>query len=87
MAQKCPVCGRDVKLNERYPRYVCSSCVKRATDEHGKSVEFYQSGALGLLAGRYTETGEPYLPCDCLIDGVDCWAEEARFGGIVVQAA
>lgn len=87
MIQNCPVCGRDVKPNPRYPRYVCASCVKRATDTKGESVEFFQTGPLGLLAGRYAASGEPYISYDCVIDGVECWAEEARFGGIVVQAA
>jgi hypothetical protein len=87
MIQRCPVCEREVKLNARYPRYVCSSCCKRATAPDRRKVEFFQSGALGLLAARYVETGEDYMGADCTIDGVECWAEEARFGGIVVQAA
>jgi hypothetical protein len=32
-----------------------------------------------------TETGEPYDSHLCLINGVPCYADEARFGGIVIE--
>ncbi|MGD8759525.1 MAG: hypothetical protein PVJ07_04685 [Anaerolineales bacterium] len=35
---------------------------------------------------RYADTGEAYASHDCFIDGVACYADEARFGGIVIQA-
>jgi hypothetical protein len=84
--QKCPVCSRDVKANPRYPGYVCSPCSKRATAPDGRHVEFFQSGPLGLLHARYTETGEPYVSEECDIDGTPCLARVAHFGGIVIQA-
>jgi hypothetical protein len=86
MIQRCPVCKRQVKPTERYPRSVCSACVERATDENGDSVEFLQSGTLGLLAARYVESGQPYISYDCWIDGVACSAEVHPFGGIIIEA-
>jgi hypothetical protein len=85
--QKCPVCGREVKPNLRYPRYVCPPCIKRSTALGGEKIEFFQAGALGLLAGRYSATGEEYMSADCFIDDMRCTADVARFGGIVIQAA
>jgi hypothetical protein len=34
---------------------------------------------------RYADTGEAYASHVCYIDGVACYADEARFGGIVIQ--
>jgi hypothetical protein len=48
-------------------------------------LELSQAVADGSYAAKYVESGEPYSSHDCYIDGVHCRAEEARFGGIVVQ--
>jgi hypothetical protein len=39
----------------------------------------------GGYAARYADTGEPYSSHACYIDGLPCWADEARFGGIVIE--
>jgi hypothetical protein len=36
-------------------------------------------------AAEYADTGEEYPSRECFIDGLRCEAEEARFGGIVIQ--
>ena len=41
--------------------------------------------ATGGLQAVYSETGEPYLDHVCFVRGVRCCADEAHFGGIVVQ--
>lgn len=38
----------------------------------------------GFVA-EYADTGEEYQGHDCFIDGVKCHADEARFGGIVIE--
>ena len=85
MGQACPICAEEVKANPRCPRYLCRACVGRATDENAEQVHFFQSSPDGRYAARYVATGDDYPSHECFIDGVKCWADEARFGGIIVQ--
>jgi hypothetical protein len=87
-AQYCPICKQEVQSNPRYTNYVCSKCVALATDADGRRVDFYNETIMGTgVMGKYTDTQENYAGYDCYIAGVKCWADEARFGGIVVQLA
>ena len=36
--------------------------------------------------GKYIDTGESYPSTICYAGEHECWAAEARFGGIVIQA-
>jgi hypothetical protein len=49
-------------------------------------VGFVNRDITGGIVGYYRDNGEPYHAIDCTVDGVRCLADEARFGGIVVQA-
>ncbi len=82
--QVCPICGRSVSGSKRYPRYVCSNCVKRAADIKGQKVVFSNIDFGGGVQGHYVESDKPYSDHVCMIDGVKCFAQEARFGGIVI---
>lgn len=81
----CPICRAPLRKVERYPRYVCQSCERAATSRDGRSVSFNNTGLFGGFAAKYTETGAIYDSDRCWIDGIECVAQEARFGGIVVQ--
>jgi hypothetical protein len=39
----------------------------------------------GGFVARYADTGEARESHVCFIDGVKCWADEARFGGIIIR--
>ncbi len=39
----------------------------------------------GGLDGAYADTGKPYEPDECFVRGLRCRAEEARFGGVVIE--
>lgn len=86
MAQQCPICGCEVETSARYPRYVCRACFSRASAADGQLLEFFQSSPKGVYAARYLGSREVYPSHECYIDGIKCWADEAHFGGIVVQA-
>lgn len=86
MGQQCPICDCEVAPDPRYPRYVCRACVQRAASAEGALLEFTQSSPEGAYAAHYAKSGEAYSSHECWIDGIKCWADEARFGGIVVQA-
>jgi hypothetical protein len=83
--QDCPICGASLRQNLRYPFMLCGACVDQATDKSGRSLEFANIDATGGFQAFYSDSGEPYLDHVCFILGVRCCADEAHFGGIVVQ--
>jgi len=85
-AQACPICDTAVQPSSRYPRHVCPDCVSEATDRAGRRLEFSNIDLNGGYAAQYAGTGEPYDSHDCWIRGIRCRADEARFGGIVIEA-
>jgi len=85
MDQFCPICRTPVSANPRYPKYLCSDCVERADDGSGNRLIFFQSSPDGRYAARYAVSGESYASHECFVDEQKCWADEARFGGVVVQ--
>jgi len=81
----CPVCAAAISPNPRYPRAVCDACALRACDAEGRALDFFNAGFGGGYLAVFRDGGEPYESHDCFIDGLPCRADEARFGGIVVQ--
>lgn len=82
---RCPVCTTKLEANERYPRYVCPPCAEKTCDAQGRKVSFRNLSFEGGCEGYYPDTDEKYLNQDCFIEGHACYADEARFGGIVIQ--
>jgi hypothetical protein len=83
--QRCPICSVDVTPSERYPNYVCETCYARAADEDDRPLTFSNVALSGGFAALYRDTREERSSHICFINGVKCWAEEARLGGIVIQ--
>ncbi len=83
--QICPVCDAAVQPSQRYPRHVCPNCFAEASDRDGRRLEFSNVGLSGGYAAHYADTGAPYDSHDCWIRGIHCHADEARFGGIVIE--
>lgn len=81
----CTICGREQPHSPRYPHAVCASCAARARDASGRPLVFFNQSLSGGYGARYADTGEIYPRHECFIDGVRCRADEARFGGIVIQ--
>ena len=84
--QQCPICGRPVEPNSRYPRYVCPRCAAKVSSREGRELQFSNKDMWGGFVARYADTGAKYPGHEYYIDGVACQAGEARFGGIVIQA-
>jgi hypothetical protein len=57
----------------------------QATDKSGRSLEFANIDATGGFQAFYSDTGEHYRDHVCFVRGVRCCADEAHFGGIVIQ--
>src|SRR5439155_5708492 len=65
---------------------VCPACAGRATSAAGRPLQFRNTNATGGFVARYADTMEAYPGHECFISGVRCRADEARSGGIVIEA-
>jgi len=81
----CPICANPIRHWERYPQAVCSICYDKACDDKGRKLSFSNVSISGGFESTVTDTKEKYPSHICYIEGVECWADEARFGGIVIQ--
>ena len=83
--QYCPICLVEVTPSERYSRYLCAGCDGKATDEDGRPLVFSNESFSDGFFAHYAETGEVRDSRVCFVDGVKCRADEARFGGFIIQ--
>ena len=86
--QVCSNCKKEKIFSQRYPKSICQECYSETTDLKNRKVEFFNTEALGSgCQGFYvgTEQKEKYNSDLCYITGKEFFAEEARFGGIVIQ--
>jgi len=80
----CPLCNATIHNWARYPRSVCGDCAALTVTANGDKIEFYNpyvagSGFASIVNGQ---KGEEHI---CYINGNKCYADEFRFGGIVVS--
>jgi hypothetical protein len=80
----CPVCGAPASTSPRTPHLLCPVCVLEATDARGRPLRFSNGGLSGGFEARYAD-GARYHSHECFVRGLRCRADEAKFGGIVVQ--
>ena len=85
MSYACPICAATLQPMPRYPRYVCEVCADRAAAPDGRKLVFSNEGLSGGFLAHYADTGERYDNHACWIGAVRCRADEARFGGIVIE--
>ncbi len=87
MPQKylCPICSEELEENSRYPNYVCDMCVRKSVSIDNRVLIFNNVNFSGGYSFYYEDSGEEYNSHECFINGTLCYADEARFGGIVVQ--
>ena len=53
----------------------------------GRLLKFSNVDISGGFRARYLDTGAEYASHECFIGGVKCHADEAHFGGIVIETA
>jgi len=84
-SQSCPICGAGQPQSPRYPRYLCDDCAALACDESSRALTFANICIGGAFQATDADTGEVHPSHLCFVRGVPCPADEARFGGIVIQ--
>ena len=87
----CPICTTKMDRMVRYPRSICGDCCTKENvkDASGNPVWFANSHPFGMgFVSLHTIDGTVVQKEEhvCYVKGVKCYAEEARFGGIVIQA-
>ncbi len=87
VSQQCPLCAQGQPASSRYPDYICADCVAGAVDGAGRPIDFQNTGLTGGFEAVYLASGETSTSHRCFIRGIECHADEARFGGIVVRPA
>ena len=83
----CPICKQDRETMERYPNSVCNDCcitgIFASNSDTADRIEFgnvdFSGGFQSCVNGVIGEQHE------CYIKGRKCYANEARFGGIVIS--
>lgn len=93
LKQWCANCYKIVHYQGRYPKYICGDCAsKEILDKNGNLLTFSNLGFTGGFKiirkdrdGKIIEEVDTEQFCECLIDGKEFFAQEARFGGIVIQ--
>lgn len=79
----CPICNKTMMNFKRYPNMICHSCVELATTKNGESIKFYnENNTRGFVSIVNGVKGKEH---ECFINNKKCRANEARFGGIVVE--
>jgi hypothetical protein len=89
---KCPIC-LDIMdyFTPRYPNMICGKCANdnngKILDSFGNEVSFGNLDIYGGFASYHKINNEIVKKEDhlCWINTIKCYANEARFGGIVIQ--
>jgi len=71
-------------MHPRAPRALCQACVLEARDSAGRRLRFFNESLSGGFRAEYAD-GTPYPSHQCFVRNVPCWADESRFGGIIVE--
>jgi hypothetical protein len=90
---KCKICcTTDMFYSPRYPNQVCENCIVNSVDSEGNIVKFYNVDFYGGFESYHYVIGSDGQTNVvqknehvCWINGKKCFADEAKFGGIIVQ--
>jgi hypothetical protein len=80
-----PICSVLVQHQPRYPDAVCVGCQSKACDSQGQKLTFLNLSMSSGFEAVFADTKKRHPNHICFIDGVECWADEARFGGISLR--
>jgi len=81
--KKCPICDQSIVDFKRYPNMVCQNCSEKTVTKDGIKIEFYNKDfSGGFISVVNDKKGDIH---ECYIDNKKCYADESRFGGIVIQ--
>ena len=90
MSQNCACCKNTIEYPSlRYPRMICSDCSNsnNILDSDNNIVSFGNIDFYGGFKSVHIINNNMIEREDhiCFINNIKCYADEARFGGIVIQ--
>ena len=89
ITKNCPICLQNLKFNmSRYPNYICEQCcAKEIRDSNGYLVTFENESLTGGFISLHNINGTIVQKKEniCWIDNIKCYANEMRFGGIIIE--
>ena len=90
MNKICPICKNNLDYyTPRYPNMICGNCSETndVKDIDGNSVSYENESVMGGFISLHNINGKIIKRQDhnCWIGGIKCYADESRFGGIVIQ--
>ena len=78
----CPICDSAKYPNPRYYNAVCNTCAGQTVTKDGEKINFANTSMFGGFESQVNGViGQEH---ECYISGKKCYANEAKFGGIVV---
>jgi hypothetical protein len=84
----CPTCGGIGRKSTRYPAALCEACQADVVDSAGLPVQLFNedfTGGLKIITHIRTYVGSGAENLALYVNGIECRAQEHRFGGVVVQ--
>ena len=89
LEHKCPICNDILECySERYPKIICIKCANsEITDDYGNIVSFSNVDFTGGFVSSHNINNTLVQKSEhiCWINNVKCYANEHRYGGIVIQ--
>ena len=80
---ECPICNELRITTQKYPNKICEKCQKLTVTKNNEKIEFFNidhtGGFVSIVNKKYGNIHE------CYVNNIKCYADEARFGGIVVS--
>ena len=81
--RNCPICEKNIMKIERYPNYICGECILLTVTKKNEKIEFHNINCFGGFVSLVNNVKGSIH--QCYVNNIECYADEARFGGIVVS--
>ena len=81
--KECPICSKNMRQSQRYPNCICPDCYQLTVTDKGETITFINEDIWGGFKSIVNnKQGEIH---ECYVNNIKCYADEARFGGIVIS--
>ena len=81
--KNCPICNQNMTSWSRYPNQICPQCCDQTVTQKNEKIEFYNEGPEGGFISIVNNVRGNIHECN--VNNIQCYAEEGRFGGIVIS--
>ena len=80
---QCPICNDTTITIPRYPNKICYGCSLLTITDKGEKIQFFNKNHGGGFKSIVNNIeGDIH---DCFVNNIPCYAEEYRYGGIIIS--